>query len=247
MGGSFLIIQKASDERNFCRYFRQFGADWYERLWHWKSIRRLHSLRALKSSWWRPPRPGSKIKREVDDDEEFWMRLIWFDYPSDVEEDDVEDAEDGRGEPDGEEREEGEGDAPDESEWQGQQAGQESIDPISGASEEDESRAPDRIESVSHVRLGEHVFKVELSVKRQGVESISNVKTHTHVINIDDVRQTEKGGGRGKGEMEWMGKHLSFNYSSTWVCVLASVVDLLERWTRRHNKSWWAVDTLCSR
>ena len=84
-------------------------------------------------------------------------------YLADVEEDDVEDAEDGSGQPDGDEGDEREGDAPDERQRQGQESRQQTVDPVTRSGEEDESRAPDRVESVRCVRFGQHILKVQLS------------------------------------------------------------------------------------
>lgn len=83
-------------------------------------------------------------------------------YPSDVEEEDVHDAQQGRGEPDGEEGDEREGNAPDQGQRQSQQGRKETVNPEPRSSEQDESRAPDGIESVSDIRFGQDIFKVQL-------------------------------------------------------------------------------------
>ena len=82
--------------------------------------------------------------------------------PPDVEEEHVEDAQSGRGEPDGEESDERKGDTPDEGQRQGEERGKKTVDPEAGAGEEQVSRAPDRVESVSDVRLSKNIFKVQL-------------------------------------------------------------------------------------
>ena len=84
-------------------------------------------------------------------------------YPSDVEEEDVHDAEDWGGKPNGEEGDEREGDTPNEGQRQGQESGQQTVNPETRSGEENVRRAPDRVESVSHIRLGQHVLKVQLS------------------------------------------------------------------------------------
>ena len=84
-------------------------------------------------------------------------------YPSDVEEEDVHDAEDWGGKPNGEEGDEREGDTPNEGQRQGQESGQQAVNPETRSGEENVRRAPDRVESVSHIRLGQHVLKVQLS------------------------------------------------------------------------------------
>jgi len=58
-----------------------------------------------------------------------------FNYPSDVEEDNVQDAKGRSGEPDGEEGDEREGDTPDEGQWQSEQGGQQAINPVAGTGE----------------------------------------------------------------------------------------------------------------
>ncbi len=88
-------------------------------------------------------------------------------YPSDVEEEDIHDAQDRRGEPDGEEGDEREGDTPDEGQRQGQESGQQTVNPEARSGEENVSRTPDRVESVSHIRLGQHVLKVQLSKRKR--------------------------------------------------------------------------------
>ena len=88
-------------------------------------------------------------------------------YPADVEEDDVEDAQDGSGQPDREEGDEREGQAPDESQGQRQESRQQAVDPVTRSGEEDERRAPDRVESVRCVRFRQNVFKVQLWVQKK--------------------------------------------------------------------------------
>lgn len=55
--------------------------------------------------------------------------------PSDVEEDNVQNAKGRSGEPNGEEGEEREGDAPDEGQWQSEQGGQKAVNPVAGTGE----------------------------------------------------------------------------------------------------------------
>jgi len=82
--------------------------------------------------------------------------------PADVEEDDVEDAQDGSGQPDGEEGDEREEDPPEQGQRQSEHGRQQTVDPVAGAGEQDERRTPDRVESVRRIRLGNHIFKVQV-------------------------------------------------------------------------------------
>ena len=61
--------------------------------------------------------------------------LLALNYPSDVEEDNVQDAKGRSGEPDGEEGDEREGDTPDEGQWQSEQGGQQAVNPVAGTGE----------------------------------------------------------------------------------------------------------------
>ena len=91
--------------------------------------------------------------------------LLALNYPSDVEEDNVQDAKGRSGEPDGEEGDEREGDTPDEGQWQSEQGGQQAVNPVAGTGEKNVRWAPDRIETVRHIRFGKNIFKVELLKK----------------------------------------------------------------------------------
>jgi hypothetical protein len=88
-------------------------------------------------------------------------------YPSDVEEKNVHDAENGCGEPNGEKGDEREGNTPDEGQWQSQKGRQQTINPETRAGKEDESRTPNRIESMSDIRFGQNIFKVQLFKKKE--------------------------------------------------------------------------------
>ena len=87
-------------------------------------------------------------------------------YPADVEEDDVEDAENGSGQPDRDEGDEREEDAPDECQRQSEESRQQTVNPVARSGEEDERRAPDRVESVRCVRFRQNIFKVQLLQKQ---------------------------------------------------------------------------------
>jgi len=88
--------------------------------------------------------------------------LFFFMYPSDVEEEDVHDAENGCGEPDGEEGDEREGNTPNEGQWQSQKGRQQTVNPETRSGKEDKSSAPDRIESMGHIRFSQNIFEVQL-------------------------------------------------------------------------------------